>query len=160
MEEKLETTPFKPTRFAASTPKGILSRKRLSYSDAFHTVLEDTPNENNRTKTPPPPPPFRSPHKTRSRAKTLENFSYEVQRDDDDLDNYEYFPDENVLLNVIKTNINTGVKQPIKMRYGDLPMNARKKWIKKRQNMAKIHKDLSQSRKSRESLFDDNEDED
>lgn len=156
LHERLETTPFKPSRFATSTPQGILNKKRLSYSDVFQTVAENTPNESNRTKN-TPPPFIRSPHKTRSRARNLENFSYEVQHDDDDLDNYDYFPDENVLLDVIQTDVNTGGKKPIKMRYGDLPLTARKKWIKKRQQMGEI---LQVIRKKKALSFDDIQDDD
>lgn len=159
-DEPFETRPFKPKRFASSTPHGILNKKRLSYSpsEIFNTAGEFSGTRRERTPTPPPTPFTRSPHKTRSRVKNVDSFTYEVKGDNDNLNNYDYFPSDDISVDVTRTDTNSGAQKHMRMKYSDLPMDAKKKWIKKRQNMARIHQEVSHSVKSKSQIFNDDDD--
>lgn len=150
-----ETMPFRPSRFATSTPSGPL-QKRLSYdddssprlrgnqsragtSDVFHSILESS-----KTRTKRRPIQIGSPPKTRLRAQALANintdlYTYSVRKDYDTVVNYNKPPADNILVEVNQVRNSDGTSYPVLLKFRDLPQDVRNEWIEKRKSMFQVH---------------------
>lgn len=154
-------TPYKPSRFAASTPlKGILrkTRRMKKRSKAFfrldnsddHDDVDDVgdggnddaddggnddidDDDDNDT--------FHTFHDDDDEKNpNFENYTYEPVRDNDKVDNYKNTPDDNLKVFGTKTHKDTGAMTPFRMNYRNLPEAAKTQWSVNRREIADRYK--------------------